>query len=354
MPCRPTKGEKMAYTTKKLEDLNVIDDFLMNSLASDGAVGENFCRVLLSTLLQREIGKVDVTVQKVVPPKDPELKGIRLDVKVEEPVTSEEGDDVVAMNIYDVEPHLTSGTDLPRHNRFYQALTDSGNMKSGEKDYKLLPNLYILMILNKDPFGYDYMMYSIRNKCDEVEELEYEDGLRFYYFNTSGNKGGSDAIKTMLRYIRDSRAENATDAATKEIHSYAERVKIRPEVRKNYMFWEEYEERLREEIADAIRDDIRNEVLEEFNDAEKDKIREKLRDSVKEELIGTEKEEVRKAGKVEDILELLEDYGKIPAKLQEKIFNEDDMAVLKRWHKLAAKVNSIEEFEKELKIQHSI
>ena len=144
----PTKGERMAYTTKKLEDLNVIDDFLMNCLASDSTVGEDFCRVLLSTLLQCEIGKVNVTVQKVVPPKDPWLKGIRLDVKVEEPVISKEAGEAIAMNIYDVEPHLTAGTDLPRHNRFYQALTDSSNMKSGEKDYKCLPNLYILMILD--------------------------------------------------------------------------------------------------------------------------------------------------------------------------------------------------------------
>ena len=76
----------MAYTKKPLEDLNVIDDFLMNRLASDKEVGETFCRVVLSTLLQREIGKVNVTVQKVLPPACPDLKGIRLDVKVEEPV----------------------------------------------------------------------------------------------------------------------------------------------------------------------------------------------------------------------------------------------------------------------------
>lgn len=45
------------------------------------------------------------------------------------------------------------------------------------------------------------MMYSIKNKCEEVAELEYEDGLRFYYFYTGGNKGGNDTIKVMLHYI---------------------------------------------------------------------------------------------------------------------------------------------------------
>ena len=41
------------------------------------------------------------------------------------------------------------------------------------------------------------------------------------------------------------------------------------------------------------------------------------------------------------------DYGEVPAELQEKILNEKDMAVLKCWLKIAAKVNSVEEFEKE-------
>ena len=78
----------MSSTKKKLEELNVIDDFLMNRLASDASIGEEFCRLLLSTLLQRKIGKVAVTVQKVIPPFSPERKGIRMDVRVEEAAES--------------------------------------------------------------------------------------------------------------------------------------------------------------------------------------------------------------------------------------------------------------------------
>ena len=299
----------MAYTKKPLEDLNVIDDFLMNRLASDQEVGEEFCRVVLSTLLQRKIGKVHVTVQKMMPPAYPDLKGIRLDVKVEEFLKRVPADDAgegTAMKIYDIEPHLVEGTDLPRHNRFYQALSDSSNLKSGETDYKNLPNLYILMILNKDPFGYDYMMYSIRNKCEEVKEMEYEDGLRFYYFYTGGSTGGSDEIKTMLRYIRDSRKENATDAATKIVHRFTEKVKVHPEVRKSYMLWEEYVYLLKKEL--------RLEVEEEE--------------------------------KAETILDLLGDFGEIPEKIVKRIRSEKDVETLKRWIKLAAKGNSIEEFER--------
>ena len=59
-------------------------------------------------------------------------------------------------------------------------------MKSGETDFEKLPNLYVITITNFDPFGYDYMMYTIKNSCVEEPELEYEDGLRFVYFNTKG------------------------------------------------------------------------------------------------------------------------------------------------------------------------
>jgi len=46
----------------------------------------------------------------------------------------------------------------------------------------------------------------------------------------------------------------------------------------------------------------------------------------------------------EAILELLEDYGAVPEEMQKKILEEKDMDVLRRWHKRAARVTSIEEF----------
>lgn len=289
----------MSYKKRKLEELNVMDDFLMNRLASDGSVGEEFCKVLLSTLLQREIGKVSVTVQKVMPPFSPDRKGIRLDVRVDEDVRRKNGE-AARMNVYDVEPHFWKGTDLPRHNRFYQAMADSGHMKIGEKDYSLLPNLFIVMILDSDPFGFDYMLYSIRNRCEEIEELNYEDGLRFYYFYTKGKLGGNEAISTMLRYIRDSRVENATDMATRKLHGFTESVKVQPEVRESYMFWEEYVEML--------------------------------------------KEEGRGEEALDTLLDLLSDYGEVPEETSRILRGENDPVTLRKWIKLAAKSDSIEDF----------
>mgnify|MGYP006922403601 CR=1 FL=1 len=68
-------------------------------------------------------------------------------------------------------------------------------------DFSRMPNLFVITILNFDPFGYDYMMYTFENRCTEVEGLKYEDGLKFIYFYTGGTKGGNGNIKTMLQYL---------------------------------------------------------------------------------------------------------------------------------------------------------
>jgi hypothetical protein len=49
-------------------------------------------------------------------------------------------------------------------------------------------------------------------------------------------------------------------------------------------------------------------------------------------------------GKIEDILELLERLGNIPVGLEFFIRQETDLNVLKRWHLIAARADSIEEF----------
>lgn len=57
---------------------------------------------------------------------------------------------------------------------------------------------------------------------------------------------------------------------------------------------------------------------------------------------------IKEEGKIEDrieaILELLEDYGCISEDLRKKIGNETNLVTLKKWHKLAARVSSIDEF----------
>lgn len=52
--------------------------------------------------------------------------------------------------------------------------------------------------------------------------------------------------------------------------------------------------------------------------------------------------------KQDDILELLEDEGKITRELKEKIRKQSDFEILSKWLKLAARSTSIEEFESQI------
>ena len=57
------------------------------------------------------------------------------------------------------------------------------------------------------------------------------------------------------------------------------------------------------------------------------------------------RKEGRLAGMVDAILELLEEFGQVPQTLAELINSEDNMSVLSRWLKAAAKATSLAEFE---------
>lgn len=67
-----------------------------------------------------------------------------------------------------------------------------------------------------------------------------------------------------------------------------------------------------------------------------------------EELLKSRERDGIAKGKSEDILELLEDYGSVSEELIEKISTEQNIDVLKKWLKLAAKVSSIEEFTQKM------
>ncbi len=217
---------------KTIDEANLIDDVLMNLVASDPDVGEEFCRTLLSVLLQKEIGSVRVLAQRVIPGLDERMRGVRLDVEV----TEEDKDNTTrTANVYDIEPHTRRDPDMFRMMRFRQAKIDSRYMKSGDNDFSHLPDLYMIQITNFDPFDKDYMLYTIHNKCDEVNDLKCDDGLKFLYFYTKGRKGGSKAIQNMLEYLQNSREAAAVDSATKEVDKLLNNVRQNPEIRGKYM-----------------------------------------------------------------------------------------------------------------------
>ena len=214
---------------KKIAGMNLLDDFLFGSVVAYPEIGEMFVRVLLKTIFGREYKYLSVTAQKVLYGADTDLHGARLDVFTE-PEEREPGERAV---VYDIEPDRGNSEKdrkaLPRRVRFYHGKIVARGLHSGA-DYNGLKNAVIIMILPYDPFGLDRMVYTVKNKCVEEPEMEYEDGACTLFLYTKGARGiPNEKLQLLLRYMEKSTRENAVNEDLREVHRMVEIVKIDPE-----------------------------------------------------------------------------------------------------------------------------
>lgn len=303
---------------KKLEDMNVLDDFLWNAIANDPDVGESFFREVLSVLLEREIGDLVVRAQTIIPGDTPLLRGVQLDVEIWENTISP-----AQCRLYNLEAQEYMEQGLERRSRFYQAKKDSKHLKRGEKNWMMMPDLYMIMITTYDPFGEGSVIYTFENTCKEYPEVEYKDGLKFIYFNTVGTKGGTESIKQLLSYLKESKIENVKNESTSYIHNCVSTVKQSAEVRNRFMTVGEWLDRLKEEEVAEARAEGR------------------AAGQVEGQAVGL------KLGRMYSLLDVLMEMGQIPEGFEAQLQGIDE-DTLKQWIKIAVKANSIEAFMNEI------
>ena len=119
--------------------------------------------------------------------------------------------------------------------RFYHSIIDADSLKSGT-DYTCLKRVVVVMIMPFDPFGYNRMIYTIRNSCKELPELPYDDGAKTIFLYTKGERGdASQELKELLVYMENTKWENAKNDSLKKIHSMVEIVKRDKGVTLEYM-----------------------------------------------------------------------------------------------------------------------
>lgn len=233
------------HVYRPLSELNLIDDFLFQQLLSQEGDGEEFCRILLSTILGKAIRNVRITPQKNILGIDTNQHGIRLDAYIED--VSETAfpsgnciDAEIIPDIYDIEPNNRYEKDtLPKRMRYYHGLIDTQFLATGA-DYNKLPNVVIIVILPYDPFGQNRMVYTIQNQCIESPNLSYNDGATKIFLYTKGTVGNpSQELRDMLKYIEKTTTDNITNQNIDTVHHFVEKVKQRKEVGINYMkSWE--------------------------------------------------------------------------------------------------------------------
>ena len=264
-----TKKKKNMKTRqfRKLEDLNLIDDFLFQQMLAQEKDGEEFVRILLSTILDKPIRNVKIISQKNILGSDTDKHGIRLDAYIQNisDTQSTSADVEIIPDIYDLEPNKRFEKDcLPKRMRYYHSLIDVQLLSSGTT-YKNLPNVVIIIILPYDPFDKNRMVYTIQNQCIEEKALGYNDGSQKIFLYTKGTKGNpSQALKDMLQYIERTVEDNVTNHNIDTIHQLVTKVKRKKEVGISYMKSWERDDWMREEgYDDGFNDGF--EILNQLN-----------------------------------------------------------------------------------------
>ena len=118
------------------------------------------------------------------------------------------------------------------------------------------------------------MIYTIRNKCDEVPSMPYDDGARTIFLYTKGTEGiPSEELEKFLHYMEHTTEENAVNDNLRNIHKMVNLVKQDEEVSLQYMKIFEREEMLIQQGIQQGREEERINTEREHQRAEKEKAR---------------------------------------------------------------------------------
>ena len=260
---------------RKLEELNLMDDFLFNAMLTHPETGEKFTHTILKLLFNRDFKNLKVSAQKFYAGMNTDLRGARLDVCIEGDCVDIDGEDITS--VYDVEPDQNDKAKaiaaFPKRSRFYHAIIDSRSLKSGE-DFGKLKQVYVIFICNYDLFGYDRVWYTIKNRCLEEPEMDYEDGAVTIVLYTRGTKGKiSEELRQFLNYMENTDQNNEVNDELKSIQSTVDAVKRDGEVSLRYMKSFEHDQLMYERgIEQGRLAEIKNTERERQN-TEKEKLR---------------------------------------------------------------------------------
>lgn len=214
--------------SKSLQDLNLVDSFLFSATTENPQDAELIAKLIIERATGRRIKEISVMPEKQLSGVDVMHHGIRMDLCI-----MEYEDDNVA-GVYDIEPNRYKTKELPKRSRYSQAMTDVKLLGTG-KEYLELPEYVSIWILTEDPFGLNRMLYTVRSKVEEASDVRFEDGITKLFLYAYGEVGGTEELRSLLRYFVNSDSANATDEELGEIHKIVTSIKENAERRNRYM-----------------------------------------------------------------------------------------------------------------------
>lgn len=266
---------------KRIAEYHLTSDLFAGKVFEDLEASQELCRILLQN---DKLMLRSVKTQYVI--RNLKNHSVELDILAED----------VERNFINIEIQMYRENAPFRRSRYYLSSIDMDILEKG-KPYQSLPDVTIVYLTKNDFIGDKRGCYNIGRKPDGQDvTMRLENGLHEKYYNLEYPTDDM-RVNELLRYFRNS----APFYKTENFPRIVERVK----------FFKIKEEgvTIMCEIADRIR------------------------------------REGKVEGKIEDILELLKDLGKVPERLIELISRETNPEQLSKWHKCAARAASLAEFE---------
>ena len=122
------------------------------------------------------------------------------------------------------------------------------------------------MITTFDPFGYDHILYTVRNTCIEVPEYPYDDGAATFFFYTKGKEGEcADEIRELLHFMENTQDANAVSPRIRRIFDMVSMVKHDERMKVAYVKSFERDELIRQEGREEGREQVREEMQAELD-----------------------------------------------------------------------------------------
>lgn len=321
---------------ESFQKLNLTNAYLFAAAMQD----EEICRNVLEIALNRKITAVRSHAEHTLF-LDSDFKSVRFDVYAL---------DAEAVS-YDVEMQNDFGRDLPRRCRYYQAELDVSSLKPGE-DYKELKPSYIIFICAFDPFGKGRYQYVFEEYCKEAG-LALGDGTQKIFFNTNGtdSENITPQLLHLFEYLKQSTEEVANmhnDEKIQLIHRRVEYLKRDRKLEAGYMTMEEYIHSEAERRAKEMAEMLAKPMAESMAKPMAETLAKPLAESMAKPMAETLAESLAASKIAQNIVALLAELGSVPEELSECIAAEKREDTLAAWLKIAARADSIEEFQSKM------
>ena len=209
---------------KEYEELRFQDDFMFCKILQEN---EDLCKELTELVIGRKIGSIVKTEKQKAIDVTADGHGVRFDVYFEDDEKT----------VYDIEMQRSDTLELPLRSRYYQGMIDLDYLDKG-KDYKELPDSYIIFLCTFDLFKKGYHKYTFEPMCREVEDLLLNDGTNRTFICAGGEKDDvSEDMKSFIDYLA---GKDADSSLTSRIDAKVKEAIEKSLWRKEYMTYKEH------------------------------------------------------------------------------------------------------------------